>query len=776
LVGDNDPPLIFISYGRSDAGPFVEGLAEDLAARGFRVWRDLSSLVLGPNWNHQVERAIDESRVVLAVLSPWSVRPPEPGRPDSVALDEIAYAKFGPQPKPVIPVMAIASIPPLFLFRSHWLDFTDVERGSDAYDQRLERLLASLTQAIETGIEDNTRFNNLQPMEFDGFLARKRSNFVGRDWLFARVEKWLSRRRTTPLLMLLGEPGRGKSAFVAEWIYRNPESRLIGFHICRRQDAATLDCSRMVRSIAAMIAASVPAFAAQLPRLLLEGEPLSPTECQKNPLGAFERGIVGPLRSILVDRTRAIVIDGLDEAMAHDSTTSILDLIGRVQDIDLGPLQLVVTSRPVSTVRRSLGFADVIDLDACAAENDADVRRMIRAEGPSDILGSVLETKISDTADANFLVARLLLDTWARHGELDRMRGLGALHSFYDREFRLRFGAVPEDEGFEPVRQMLGLVVGAIRPLSIAALREVMSLPSDWALHRIIEKAEPYVEIVGDKVAPFHLTFSEWLQQPSNPFAVDERAAQQSIALFVAKAMDDVATKAWRGGPDGFLDRIDRSCFFGLEEDGFDYLAFGSPLGDGASDGIAALLIALLPDGRGLTVFGGNWLGSTRRIPRFLQGYFNKVLDSNSADGLLELIKGMSRACEALYFSTGLFQRDPSDKERYFLSQATRNGNCITQAFGLSASAAGLVGGDESYSETVKAILRTNPGICPEVRRPISYMRYMVGGFETARWAHKISGYFSDAATAPYIALCDSTQLLDQLCLAEGTSPSPLAG
>src|SRR5262249_10747224 len=59
------------------------------------------------------------------------------------------------------------------------------------------------------------------PFDFTAYLESKRRHFVGREWLFDEIEHWRQRRRERALLVV-GDPGIGKSALVAELVHRNP--------------------------------------------------------------------------------------------------------------------------------------------------------------------------------------------------------------------------------------------------------------------------------------------------------------------------------------------------------------------------------------------------------------------------------------------------------------------------------------------------------------------------------------------------------------------------
>lgn len=61
-------PKIFISYSRREV-PFVNSLAADLEDDDFDIWLDFRSLVPGSPWGDQINAAIDNTDVVLIVVS-----------------------------------------------------------------------------------------------------------------------------------------------------------------------------------------------------------------------------------------------------------------------------------------------------------------------------------------------------------------------------------------------------------------------------------------------------------------------------------------------------------------------------------------------------------------------------------------------------------------------------------------------------------------------------------------------------------------------------------
>src|SRR5512137_1507909 len=87
---------IFLSYGHRDAMEPALNLRTELEAAGYDLWQDEKRIRAGRSWTDEIRGALRESDLVIALLSPHSVRRKgwgsNPDDQDSVCLDEIEYA------------------------------------------------------------------------------------------------------------------------------------------------------------------------------------------------------------------------------------------------------------------------------------------------------------------------------------------------------------------------------------------------------------------------------------------------------------------------------------------------------------------------------------------------------------------------------------------------------------------------------------------------------------------------------------------------------------
>ena len=115
-------PHLFISYSKKDTRDLALNLADALnALDGLTAWVD-RSLRAGRSWELQIQSEIDRCDTMIVLYSP-DINRHKQGEPESYVLNEIFYAKYHAN-KPIIPVMARQTDPPMSLIQAHYIDFT----------------------------------------------------------------------------------------------------------------------------------------------------------------------------------------------------------------------------------------------------------------------------------------------------------------------------------------------------------------------------------------------------------------------------------------------------------------------------------------------------------------------------------------------------------------------------------------------------------------------------------------------------------------------------
>jgi formylglycine-generating enzyme required for sulfatase activity len=115
-------PHFFISYAKKDTRELALQLNEALnALPNVTAWVD-KSLKAGRSWELQIQTEIDRCDYMLVLYSP-DINRHKQGVEESYMLSEIHYAKRIAR-KPIIPVMAQTTEPPMSLVMEQYIDFT----------------------------------------------------------------------------------------------------------------------------------------------------------------------------------------------------------------------------------------------------------------------------------------------------------------------------------------------------------------------------------------------------------------------------------------------------------------------------------------------------------------------------------------------------------------------------------------------------------------------------------------------------------------------------
>ena len=177
---------LFISYGRKDTRDFAMQLRSDLLATGHEVWMDLEEIPGGGNWSEQLEVAIDDCDITLALLSHASLNS------QWCRAEQLRSIRKGKQ---IIPILVQSDAePPIHLEHLNFLDFSNADQYHVAFRDLLSDIVASF--AIEQPTA-NLNIATQTQTESDGqrYQGEKRGANAFRRYLAElRQEPWLGSR------------------------------------------------------------------------------------------------------------------------------------------------------------------------------------------------------------------------------------------------------------------------------------------------------------------------------------------------------------------------------------------------------------------------------------------------------------------------------------------------------------------------------------------------------------------------------------------------------
>jgi WD40 repeat protein/serine/threonine protein kinase len=386
----------------------------------------------------------------------------------------------------------------------------------------------------------------LEPWDFTPFLVEKIKGFIGREWLFQEIDEW--RGKDSPaVLLIVGEPGIGKSAIVATLVHRNLDGQVLAYHCCRTDTPATLEPASFVRSLAGMFSARLPEYTEAL---ACSSTINSLRRADTDPESAFEAAVLVPLHKIRQPQKKRhyLLIDALDESLIRARPPTIFDVLCTRLDRLPPWLGLIATTRNDPSVLNPLRSLRVQIITAQDPKNQDDVRRFIRfrlREAPfrrkAKIDRKILarfEDDLLRASAGNFLFVRTALDA-IESGQLsfnhieDLPPGLSSLYEIF---FRRLFPNPAKDFGRS--RKVLETIAAAREPLTREQIAVATQFDPEDELPGILSRLSSFVPAFQGRYALFHKSLFDWLtgwdQPRDQPLAGAYRVNLQKGSAYLA--------------------------------------------------------------------------------------------------------------------------------------------------------------------------------------------------------------------------------------------------
>lgn len=615
---------LFFSYGHDKNVPVVEVLRRDLEARGYKVWIDRHDLKSGDDWRREITRGILESDTAFSFASSYSLRYP------GVCIDELSIA-VGVKGALVQSVLLEPRVQPpaSTMFKnvidmSDWLEHVGDERFLGWYEDwhsRLERSVEPVRSKVfgefaegsmaEALRGDETFATWYQPLldqileilgdprieEYADEIRRlrdimspdelnmkqrilEREEYSGRGWLRELLDKWMGNAGAPKVLLITGNPGVGKSSFVAHELLFNDS---VGAAVyCEWNNPASNSPERVAMSIAYQLACRYPDY-----RLLLMQE-LKKEDSQRDPAlrktrgSAFEQYVVEPLSKI-IDGARPhllILVDGIDElerAGVHEREGETLpSKISSYAKLLPPWVRFVVTCRNHSHAIDALREAQRINIDHAGEANLGDVQEYVtlRLDGLVDEDGA---RRVLVASDGVFLHAALLCDELA-HGWItvddipDVPQGLAEVYRrYFDRMFSDACDPGYGGAAATGIFEALSTLVACAQPVPTGTLRVAVGW-GDPELSDFLKRCGHFLVETDGMVTFIHKSLADWLQSPAaDSYQVDRGVGWRALA----KACYTAYKNGLRRMSDfeflnlvAFVDEARMSCAVGTEERG----------------------------------------------------------------------------------------------------------------------------------------------------------------------------------------------------------------
>ncbi|MBQ7546721.1 MAG: toll/interleukin-1 receptor domain-containing protein, partial [Clostridia bacterium] len=481
---------IFISYGHDSFSEVADKLYDSLTAMSdengnpkYKVHKDTRGAIRDAHlWDEELERAIRDSDYILYLMSSYSVRP------DSVCLDELAYARNRGGIS-VVPVRLENTDAPLIICRLQWVDWqnyrTDYENGL----QRICEAIENYARFMQQG--QGILFTKLFKSDYRVTVE----NVVGREPVIAACEDYIRSDRND-VFVISGLAGTGKSAVVSE-LSKNA-ALVKAVHSCTFDCAPTLVPKDILCNLAYFLSCSSKTYADRV--VYEDWDRLGGWSLAETFDHLFSRHLED------AQTPCALVIDGIDE-MNHRDAAELMRVL-RAGAKKIGQVRIIVTARSEKAMEHLIGGLPGIVLSE--AQNHAAAKRYIaeslqtRGIYTDETAAALLQASESNFLYLNFLFREI------DSGDL-RLEDGGALPQslsamYYDALTR-RFDPDVFAHVYAPVLEILCC---AYMPLSIEELA-LLSGQKKAAVVRACEALGFIIKTEEKKISVYHKSMREFL-------------------------------------------------------------------------------------------------------------------------------------------------------------------------------------------------------------------------------------------------------------------------
>jgi WD40 repeat protein len=388
------------------------------------------------------------------------------------------------------------------------------------------RALQRSGQVLKHAIPEFWRTN---PPRVD--LEKYSRDFVGREWLFNHVAEWLEEPGRETTLLLLAEPGWGKTTFAAK--LADSDSLVAAYHFCNKgyDSGSSIE---LARSLVAQLADAYPS--------VLNAALAFKDRSGLTPELLFRRCVTDPLTGERKDRPRLLVVDSLNEA-----ATVHKEFIGWISKEGLPPcLKLLVTALPDPNFKEHIARSEDVPRELLVANSPKDARAHLLQELRSEKLQSLLRQfgvsedgiikTFMEKGGGLFAYNVLALDA-LKKGVFKTLSDFEKLPPGWTGVCLDWFGKLfRKKEDFpKEFRKLMGLLCVAQEPLSAGLIEVFMGHP-DWTAEQIkreLKQVTGFVDLAEGQYSLRHGMVKNFLlgrDRDGVAFSVNEKDSHMAIA------------------------------------------------------------------------------------------------------------------------------------------------------------------------------------------------------------------------------------------------------
>ena len=270
----------------------------------------------------------------------------------------------------------------------------------------------------------------IRSFDFSSYLEKSKAQFVGRQWMYRDLEDKITRTNASGII-LVGEPGWGKTAFLSNGVCSPTSSDMIysntlAYHFCIYNEPLKHHPGHFTRNLVSMLINRVPEYGRILTNDSFAIRKLD--SCIQDPLECFEMAVVKPLQKVvnIPLKRQFVIIDAIDECHVNDALyISLIRLLSTKVSSLPDWIKFIASSRNFTGLKKLKRRFDMIELKSHEAKNAEDIENYLYVEAyKAGFIGSFIfqasaflqhgarstfTSQVLEISHGNFLVAKELL-------------------------------------------------------------------------------------------------------------------------------------------------------------------------------------------------------------------------------------------------------------------------------------------------------------------------------------------------------------------------------
>ena len=400
--------------------------------------------------------------------------------------------------------------------------------------------------------------------EFKGDIQHHAGRFQEgtREWIFAKVEKWLDNRKTQNRVMVIsGNAGMGKTVISAVICQRMQQAgRLSGSHFCQHNNIRYKNPQLMLQSLACHLSHALPEYKTVLVETLSRN-----VGRELNNMGVEELFALlfkEPLSSVCdPGHNMLMVIDGLDES-EFKGRNELLDVIANHFCKLPVWIRFLVTTRPERNITEKLKLLKPFLLEPTDEMNLEDIKtffeRQLQPAVKPDNFESTIKMLVAKSEGlmlyAYFLVLYFKEKASSLHqANFDVSLPLG-ISSVYHTYFKRLENELITELGIkeEKFLDLLCCLCASREPLPIDLVSKVLlpSTDSPFAKRKVLKALSSVSSLLPIRSGCLHVihkSVKDWLTDTScygeHDFLMDEEVGHELLGKLCAQELDDLKAK-----------------------------------------------------------------------------------------------------------------------------------------------------------------------------------------------------------------------------------------